>query len=77
MVGISLRLLLPLRRAGVINTVTFGMFSGRSAGQQQGAGGDAPNAEDVADEASDAAQQTVDSTKVLRLGLACISRQDV
>ena len=46
--------------AGVFNTVTFGMFGGR----QQGAGGDAPDAGEVADKASAAAQETADSAKV-------------
>ena len=46
-----------------MNTVTFGMFSG----QKQGAGGgEGTDAEDVANKAGDAAQQTVDSAKVTR-----------
>lgn len=45
---------------GVFNTVTFGVFGGR----QQSASGEGQDAEDVANQASGAAQDTVDSAKV-------------
>ena len=50
-----------IARAGMLNTVTFGMYSGR---QQGAAGGEGTDAEGVAKQAGDAAQQTVDSAKV-------------
>ncbi len=45
----------------MLNTVTFGMYSGQ---QQGAAGGKRTDAEGAAKQAGDAAQQTVDSAKV-------------
>jgi len=54
----------------MLNTVTFGMYSGQ---QQGAAGGKGTDAEGAAKQAGDAAQQTVDSAKVTLLSSGCFA----